>query len=116
MGALLRAVPTRLSLNGTAHAWARRVPISPTHNHRTARLCPPYAQTSSLRSKRIRIGLVLDRHPLPARELFPVGRAADARAVAGGTGAAEGDVRLVGHGLGVCVQQSRAQAGAERRG
>src|SRR5262245_60367938 len=65
-------------------------------------------------SERIWIGLVLDRHPLPVRELLPVGRTADARAVAGRTGPAERNVRLVGHRLVVDVEQARAQPVAER--
>src|SRR4029450_3117613 len=66
------------------------------------------------RSERIWIGLVLDRHPLPARELLPVGRTAHARAGASRAGAAERNVWLVGHGLVVDVEQARAQPVAER--
>src|SRR5262249_48718594 len=74
-----------------------------------------FLRPQSLRpSERIWIGLVLDRHPLPVRELLPVGRTADARAVAGRAGAAERDVRLVGHRLVVDVEQTRAQPVAER--
>src|SRR5262245_8565933 len=65
-------------------------------------------------SERIWIGLVLDRHPLPARELLPVGPAADACAIARRAGATERDVRLVGHGLIVDVEQPRAQPVAKR--
>src|SRR5947208_2043359 len=69
---------------------------------------------SSLYSERIGIRLVLDRHPLPAGEFLPIGGAADARAVAGRAGAAEGNMRLVGHRLVVNVQEPGAQPISER--
>ena len=46
-------------------------------------------------------------------EFLPIGRTANARAVAGGAGSAERNVRLVGHGLVIDVQETGAQPIAE---
>src|SRR5215471_3189429 len=78
-------------------------------------LCPIRYSPFAIRLERIGIRLVLDRHPLPAGELLPVGGPADARAVAGRAGPAEGNVRLVSHGLVVDVQEPCAQPVAERQ-
>src|SRR5260370_42415102 len=64
--------------------------------------------------KWIRIRLVLDGHPLPAGEFFPVGGAADARAVAGRAGSAEGNARLVGHSPIGGMPTARAQPVTQR--
>src|SRR3984885_15751129 len=56
-------------------------------------------------SERVGVRLLLDGHPSPLGEFVPVGRAADARAVAGGARSAEGNVRLVGDGLIVDMQK-----------
>src|SRR6476659_7683678 len=50
--------------------------------------------------------LILDGHPLPLGELFPVGRTADPGAVARCASAAERHVRLVAHRLIVDVQEA----------
>src|SRR5271155_5600644 len=65
------------------------------------------------RSERIRVRLILDRHPLPLREFLPIGGAADSCAVARSAGAAKRDVGLVGDGLVVDMQQSRIKAIAD---
>ena len=51
------------------------------------------------RSERIGIRLVLDGHPLPLGEFIPIGRTADARAVARSTRSAERNMRFIGDGL-----------------
>jgi hypothetical protein len=58
--------------------------------------------------------VLLDRHPLPLREFLPIGRAADARAIAGGAGAAERHIRFVGEGLVVDMQEAGIEAIADR--
>src|SRR5580700_4067553 len=66
------------------------------------------------RSERIAARLILDRHPLPLRELLPVGRTADSGAVARGADAAERYVRLVGDGLVVDVQKPNIESISDR--
>src|SRR4051794_33504139 len=55
---------------------------------------------------RVRLGVVADGDPLPLGELVPVGRAAEAAAVARAARAAERDGCLVVHGLVVHVSHA----------
>src|SRR5208282_2737841 len=64
--------------------------------------------------ERIRVGLLLDRHPLPLGEFLPIGRTADTCAIAGGAGAAEWHMRLVGDGLVVDMKEAGVEAIADR--
>src|SRR5271167_773205 len=64
-------------------------------------------------SERVRVRLLLDGHPLPLGELLPIGGTADARAVAGSPASAKRNVRLVGDGLVVDVQQPGVEAIAD---
>src|SRR5271165_24811 len=65
------------------------------------------------RSERIAARLILDRHPLPLRELLPVGGTADPRAVARGAHAAERNVRFISDGLVVDLQKAGVEPVAD---
>src|SRR5580704_19237080 len=67
-------------------------------------------------SERVGVRLLLDGHPLPLSEFVPVGRAADARAVAGCARAAERHMRLVGDSLVVDVKQAGVELVADGDG
>src|SRR5277367_1275100 len=66
--------------------------------------------------ERVRVRFLLDRHPLPLGEFFPIGGTADAGTVAGRAGAAERDVRLVGDGLVVDMKEPGVEPIADRDG